>query len=267
MYAGISSQFFYYLNTVKFILAKKLNMSQVFAESGEKIPVTVLLAGPCKVVQVKNKDKDGYSAVQIGFGKKRKLTQAQKGHQKGESWKYLREFRVEDASALKLGQELKASDFIPGEYIDATGIMKGRGFAGAVKRHGFHGAPASHGHDHPRAVGSIGSRYPQHTLKGTRMAGRMGGRGVTIKNLAVLDIDPEKNYLIVSGAVPGASGGLIKIRTTGATAKESVKLYQPSLEQVKAQISEESPKVAEDKIKKEEAKSEAKEAGNNQASK
>lgn len=210
-------------------------MSQVFTVSGEKLPVTVLLAGPCKVVQVKTKEKDGYSAVQIGFGSKRKLNKAQKGHQKTGSYRYLREFRLPDVSTFSAGQELKVSDFIAGDVVDAGGIMKGRGFTGAVKRHGFHGAPATHGHDHPRAVGSIGSRYPQHTLKGTRMAGRMGGHNVTVKNLSIVDIDPEKNYLIVAGAVPGASGGLVKIKATGKTAKSAIKLYQPSLSEVKTE--------------------------------
>lgn len=212
-----------------FILAKKLNMSQVFTESGEKIPVTVLLAGPCKVVQVKTHGRDGYDAVQVGFGRKKKLSRALLGHMKGESFLHLREFLVSDPAAFKSGQELKVSDFAAGQGVDVTGTMKGRGFAGAVKRHGFHGAPATHGHDHPRAVGSIGSRYPQHTLKGTRMAGRMGGHLATVKSLSVLDIDPEKNYLIVSGSVPGASGSLVMVTANGKILKKPVKLYEPSL--------------------------------------
>lgn len=202
-------------NAVKFILGKKLNMSQVFTVEGEKISVSVIQAGPCKVVAVRSKDKDGHNAVQLGFGVKKHLNKPQAGHQKTEKFASLREFRVASSADFSVGQAVTVQNFAPGDIVDASGIMKGRGFAGAMKRHGFHGMPMSHGHNRPRSVGSIGSRYPQHTLKGTRMAGRMGGRQVTVRNLTVVDIDPEKNLLWISGAVPGTRGGLVKISSTG----------------------------------------------------
>ncbi|MCL5436176.1 MAG: 50S ribosomal protein L3, partial [Patescibacteria group bacterium] len=162
-----------------------------------------------------------------------------------------------DVSSFKAGQTLSASDFTAGEVVDLSGVMKGRGFTGAVKRHGFHGAPATHGHDHPKAVGSIGSRYPQHTLKGTRMAGRMGGHNVTVKNLSIIDIDPEKNYLIVYGAVPGASGGLVRVKATGRSAKSVIKLFQPSVVSVKAEAkaveAESQPQAEQPAVKTDEA--------------
>lgn len=170
-------------------------MSQVFTESGKVIPVTVLEAGAVKVSQLKNAEKDGYNAVQISFGKQK------------------REFRVD--GEFQKDQEIKVSAFTPGEVIKISGLSKGRGFAGAVKRHGFHGAPASHGHDHPRAVGSIGHRFPQHVRPGKRMAGRMGGGGATVKNSLVVAVDPERNLLFVKGGVPGAPNTLVKIMTTG----------------------------------------------------
>jgi len=202
----------------------------MFTNEGTNMPVTVIEAGPCSVIQVKTREKDGVNAVQIGFGKKKKPSKAAMGHQKGQSFQYLREFRVDDVSKYQVGQVISVKDFSSGEYVDATGIMKGRGFAGAVKRHGFHGAPASHGHDHPRAVGSIGGRFPQHTLKGTRMAGRMGGNGVTVKNLFIVDVNSDKNLIAVSGAVPGSKNTLIKLKTTGKTVKHAFQVFEPGKE-------------------------------------
>ena len=213
-------------------------MTQKFASDGSSVVVTALEVGPCKVVQVKSAEKDGYLAVQIGFGKKRKLTRAAAGHQKSEKYATLREFRIPADIAFKVGDEISAANFNPGEYVDVSGIMKGRGFAGHMKRHGFHGFPASHGHNKPRSPGSIGSRFPQHTLKGTRMAGRMGGHQVTQKNLVVVDVDPEKNLIWVSGAVPGATNGIVKIKTTGKkTDVMELKSYQKK-EEVKEKASE-----------------------------
>ncbi|MBI4054431.1 MAG: 50S ribosomal protein L3 [Candidatus Doudnabacteria bacterium] len=225
-------------------------MSQVFSEDGRKIPVTLIEAGPCKVVQVKSAEKDGYAAVQIGYGKKKKPNRAQKGHQRGESFMYLREFRVSDPQVYKVGQLISAADFVPGEQVQVSGVMKGRGFAGAVKRHGFHGAPASHGHDHPRAVGAIGGRFPQHVLRGTRMAGRMGGHQVTVKNLSIIDVAPEKNLLVIYGAVPGASKSLVKLQTTGKVEKEPAKIWQrggADAEKKSPQKAKESPEDQTDK--------------------
>lgn len=193
----------------KFILGSKLNMSQVFDATGKVVPVTVIKVGG-RVAQVKTKEKDGYQAVQIGFGKKKRVNKAIAGHTKSVgNVRKLKEFRTDEA--LELGAALTASQFEVGDYVDVQGIMKGRGFTGPVKRYGFKGAPASHGHDHPRAVGSIGQRFPQHTLKGRRMAGRMGGQNVTVKNLEVIQVDAARNMIAVKGAVPGANGGLLKI--------------------------------------------------------
>src|SRR3989338_868030 len=212
---------------MKFILGKKLNMTQVFTAEGRHFPVTVVQAGPCKVTQVRNKDKDGYTAVQIGFGKKSKssMSKASRGHQKDNNFLHLKEFRIAEDQKMKTGDEIKVSNFTPGEYVDVSGIMKGRGFAGAMKRHGFHGFPATHGHNRPRSVGSIGMRFPQHTVKGKRMAGRMGGHQVTMKNLLILDIDAEKNLLYMQGAVPGSRNGLVKVKATGAKIDKPIALY------------------------------------------
>ena len=209
---------------MKFILGKKLNMSQVFTSDGERIPVTVLEVGPCKVVQVKTKEKEGYSAVQLGWGYKRHLNKPLAGHQKGEKFAKLREFRVDNPEDYKVGQEITVKDFQPGEFIDVSGLMKGRGFAGVMKRHGFHGFPASHGHDKPRSAGSIGSMFPQHTRKGMRMAGRMGGHSVTVKNLLILDVDAKRNLIFVKGAVPGTRNGLVKVKATGKKLEKAPQL-------------------------------------------
>ena len=183
-------------NGVKFILTTKLNMTQLFTNDGKSIPVTVLQVRPTKIAQIKTIEKDGYEAVQI------------------ESGKYRREIPTE-TDGFKVGQEMKASDFEPGENVKVTGITKGRGFAGVMKRHGFHGFPASHGHPHQRAPGSIGSAFPQHVRKGMRMAGRMGGEKQTIKSMTIIAVLPEEGLLFVKGSVPGATGSLMKVVTTG----------------------------------------------------
>ncbi|GAC1412143.1 MAG: 50S ribosomal protein L3 [Candidatus Doudnabacteria bacterium] len=191
-------------------------MSSHFLESGTVIPVTIMQVGPAVITQVKTMDKDKYEAVQVGYGSKRHVTKSLAGHFKGHgSFAVLKEFKVKDVAAFEVGQKLDLSAFQIGEMVDVTGIMKGRGFAGAVKRHGFHGMPASHGHDKPRAVGSIGQRFPQHVRKGLRMAGRMGGVGVTVKNLQIVDIDAKKNLISVKGAVPGHRNGLVHVVSTG----------------------------------------------------
>lgn len=179
-----------------FILAKKLNMTQVYTEDGRVVPVTVLAALPNKVVALKKQEKDGYQAIQVALDKKKK------------------EFRIA-VGDYKIGQEIKVTDFVPGQVINISGTSKGRGFAGAVKRHGFHGAPASHGHDHPRAVGAIGQRFPQHVRPGLRMAGRMGAAKATVKHSMVIAVDDKQNLLFVKGGVPGSRGTLLKVLTTG----------------------------------------------------
>lgn len=185
---------------MKFLLAKKINMSQIFTDSGEVVPVTVLEVLPAKVTAVKTADKHGYEAVQIEAASRKK------------------EFRVK-AEDYQIGQEIKVENFAPGEVINIQGVSKGRGFAGAVKRYGFHGAPASHGHDHPRAVGAIGQRFPQHVRPGLRMAGRMGGGTSTVKNSVIVSFDAARNLLLVKGGVPGAPGGILKIVATGKVKK------------------------------------------------
>lgn len=197
----------------KFILAEKLNMSQMFAANGKVVPVTVLKAGPVKITQVRTQEKDKYQAVQVGFGKKKKANKAAAGHTKElGNFANLVEFRVDDSSAFSRGQEIKADTFAVGDMVKVSSEMKGRGFAGPIKRHGFHGAPASHGHDHPRAVGSIGGRFPQHVRKGKRMAGHMAGVR-TVTNLEVVDVDVKRNLIAIKGAVPGPNGVLVRIQT------------------------------------------------------
>jgi large subunit ribosomal protein L3 len=206
---------------MNFIVGKKLNMTQYFAENGEVIPVTVVSVPEMVVTQVKTAEgKDKYNAVQLGIstevaGSKR-TNKAKTGHSKdlGSFGKFV-EFRVDDTKDYEVGQKCNASTFEVGEMVNVVGVMKGRGFAGAMKRHNFAGFPASHGHDKPRSMGSIGSRYPQHVNKGRRMPGHMGTQNVTVKNLQVVDVDPEQNLMMVKGAIPGANGGMIKITSTG----------------------------------------------------
>jgi large subunit ribosomal protein L3 len=210
---------------MKFILGKKLGMSQIFDKEGRVIPVTLIEAGPCLVVQVKTKEKDGYEAVQIGFGerKAKNIKKPQKGHLekaknqklKVKSIRWLREFRTEKPEEFKLGDEIKVDVFKEGEVVKVSGISKGKGFQGVVKRHGFSGFPASHGTKHGlRAPGSIGSAFPERVWKGKKMAGRMGGNRVTVQGLKIVQIDKEDNLLAIKGAVPGRKGMLLEIVAT-----------------------------------------------------
>lgn len=198
---------------MKFILGKKIEMSQRFKEDGTVIPVTLVAAGPCKVTQVKTKEKDGYNAVQIGFGFKKKINKPLAGHlEELENFSYLKEVKVEKPEDYKRGQEIALSIFAPGDKVKVIGSSKGKGFAGVVKRHGFHGHPPTHGHkDAERMPGSIGSGGIQRVFKGLRMAGRMGGERITIKNLEIVEIDKENNVLALKGAIPGARGSLVMI--------------------------------------------------------
>ena len=200
---------------MKFAIAKKLNMTSHFLESGIVVPVTVLKLDPIVVTQLKDADKHKYKAVQVGFGKKKNLNKAAAGHTKNSgSFAVLKEFTVDDLGGYEVGKPV-GMEFQIGEMVSVRGVMKGRGFAGAVNRHGFHGMPASHGHDKPRAVGSIGQRFPQHVRKGLRMAGRMGGVHVTVKNLQIIDIDLKRNLIAVKGAVPGHRNGMVEVLSTG----------------------------------------------------
>ncbi len=200
---------------MKFILGKKVGMSQIFSDNGTVTPVTVISVEPNVVVQVKTPEKDGYAAVQIGTSKAKNVSKAQKGHFKElGSFKHLQEFKTVTVNEKELqrGDTFDVTVFEPGDMVKVAGISKGKGFAGVVKRHGFAGMPASHGHKHvTRHAGSIGQRFPQHTLKGTRMAGRMGGQRVTVRGLKVMAVDPEHQLLAVKGAVPGNRGQLLQI--------------------------------------------------------
>ncbi|MEK7133219.1 MAG: 50S ribosomal protein L3 [Patescibacteria group bacterium] len=210
-----------------FILGIKKNMTQIFDEAGNVIPVTLVEAGPALVTQVKTKEKDGYPAVQLGFGKKKEknIKKPQKGHlkkvqnAKGETQnlnlRWLKEFKVSDESKYKLGDVISASVFKEGDKVRISGTVKGRGFQGVVKRHGFHGGPRTHGQKHSeREAGSIGGggRAGGRVIKGMKMPGRMGGNRMTTKGLKIIKIDEKNNLLAVSGAVPGARGGLVEIR-------------------------------------------------------
>ena|SRR3990170_2907328 len=197
------------------ILGRKLGMTQVFDREGEVHTATVIEAGPCLVTQVKTRQTDGYEALQVGFGAVKRLNSPLRGHlKKLGQLRFLREFRVEDASPYQVGQKLGVELFQPGEMVDITGTSKGRGFAGGVRRHGFRGGPKTHGQsDRHRAPGSIGAgTTPGHVLKGLRMAGHMGAARVTVRNLKVLESNPATGVLVVEGAVPGARRGLLTIR-------------------------------------------------------
>ncbi len=208
---------------MKFILAKKLEMSQRFKDNGTVVPVTLLRAEPCVVVQVKTKEKDGYDAVQVGSGVEKRPTKPMQGHTKavGKAFKTLRELRLSAPSEMKVGDTIDASQFVAGEFIDVVGTSKGKGFQGVVKRHHFAGGPASHGHkDNLRMPGSIGSGGMQRVFKGLRMGGRMGGEQVTVKNLEVVDVDAANGVVAIKGAVPGAIGGTV-VLAGGYAKKES----------------------------------------------
>ena len=205
---------------MKAIIGKKVGMSQIFDENGHVIPVTVIEAGPCTVVQKKTSEKEGYNAVQLGFEDvpERKLTKPEMGHlnKAGVSpKKHLREFDLENAAELNIGDIVKADTFKVGDFVDVTGTSKGHGYAGVVKRYGAGRTPTSHGggpvHRH---AGSMGVIDPAHIFKGKIGAGHMGVDQVTVQNLSVVKVDPELNMLVVCGAVPGPKGGLVTIKST-----------------------------------------------------
>lgn len=199
---------------MKFILGKKLEMSQVFDEKNHVLPVTKVLVTPSVVTQIKTLEKDGYNAVQVSFDKKRKINKAQIGHFKDlGAFASSSEFRVSDVSSYNLGDLINLDSIEEGLNIDVTGVSKGKGFAGVVKRHGFHGQLATHGtKDQLRMPGSIGATGPAHVFKGTKMAGHMGNEKVTVKNLKVVKIDKENNIIYIKGAVPGSRGSLLIIK-------------------------------------------------------
>ena len=200
------------------IIGRKLGMSQIFEDDGKAEAVTTVEAGPCTVIQVRTGNKEGYDAVQLGFGEAKRLNSPQRGHLKElGQFRYLREFRVDDTEGIQIGDKFDVSLFEAGDLIDVTGVSKGKGFAGVVKRHHFAGGPKTHGQsDRHRAPGSIGATTtPGRVFKGMRMAGHMGGERTTVRKLEVFQTDPERNLLLVKGAVPGAKNGLLLIRKAG----------------------------------------------------
>lgn len=213
------------------IIGKKIGMTQLFDEKGEVHGVTVVEAGPCTVVQVKNPENDGYSAVQLGFGAMKRVNKPMKGHLKGlGDFRHLREVRVDDPSQWKAGQKVGAELFEAGDQVDVTGVSKGRGFAGGVRRWGFRGGPKTHGQsDRTRAPGSIGpGNSPGHVVKGLHMAGHMGDARITVKNLHVIESDPAKGLLFIEGAVPGGKNGILRIRLSGKTVRARAKRQDKS---------------------------------------
>ncbi len=201
----------------KAIIGKKVGMTQIFDEDGSVIPVTVIECGPCPVVQVKTLETDGYDAVQLGFGavKEHKVNKPNKGHfSKGnvKPTKHLREFRIEDVSSVKVGDEIKVDTFEAGETVDIQGITKGKGFQGVIKRHGQSRGPMGHGSMYHRRPGSMGATStPGRVFKGKKLPGHMGVDTVTIQNLVIIRVDLDKNAILVKGSVPGNKGSILKI--------------------------------------------------------
>jgi len=199
------------------ILGEKVGMTRIFAKNGESIPVTVILAGPCQVIQKKNLEKEGYNAVQLGFKevKEKKISKPIASHLKkckAKPIKYIREFKVDDSSKYSSGTEVKVDIFKEGDKVDIIGISKGKGFAGAIKRHNFSGGPKTHGQkEYFRSVGSIGATDAARVFKGQKLPGHMGTDRVTIKNMEVVKINLERNLILVKGSVPGAKGAMVVI--------------------------------------------------------
>ncbi len=210
--------------TTKAIVGEKVGMTQVWDDQNRAIPVTVLRVAPVRIVQVKTPERDGYAAVQVtwGFRRPSTLTRAELGHYRRagvDPGRRLVELRVDDASAYEVGQELTVAEWEPGDRVDAIAVSKGKGFAGGMKRHHFKGQGAAHGnHKHHRAPGSVGAcATPARVFKGTRMAGRLGGSRVAALNLQVVAADPDRELMLVKGAVPGARGGMVVLRASVKT--------------------------------------------------
>lgn len=219
-------------------------MTQVFLPTGEVVPVTRVQAGPCQIVQVKDGKKESATAIQLGFGaiKEYRLSRPQAGHLKDlEPARWLHDFVVENTEGVTKGDIVSVETFVSGDVVSVIGTSKGKGFAGVVKRHGFHGGPASHGHkDNLRAPGSIGAGGVQRVFKGMRMAGRMGGEQVTVKNLQIVEVHPETNELFIKGAVPGGRNGFLAIAGKGDL--KVIKKNTPA--EVKAEESVKEPVLA-----------------------
>ncbi len=203
----------------KAILGKKLGMTQMFTETGEMIPVTAILAGPCPVVQVKSLEQDGYQSVQVAFDPiaQRKLNQPSRGHfskANVQPHRVLREFRLPNAASFQVGDQLKVEQFAVGEAVDVSGISRGKGYAGGIKRHGFHRGPMGHGSKYHRGVGSLQARDASRVWKGRKLPGQMGAVLRTVQNLEVVKVDAEQNLILVRGSVPGAKGGIVTIKNS-----------------------------------------------------
>ncbi len=196
---------------MKFLLGKKIEMSQMFDEKGNVIPVTLIEAGPCVVLQKKTKEREGYDSVQVGYIKLLKKSKIKKS-MKDKEYRYIREVRTDASDLAKAGDQIDVSIFKEGDKVNVTATSKGKGFQGGVKRHGMSGRNATHGMKHEaRTIGSIGQRFPQHVIKGRKMPGRMGFDRVTVKNLKIAKIDAQNNMLAVKGAIPGHRGTLLQI--------------------------------------------------------
>ena len=218
---------------IKGILGRKIGMTQLFTKDGKVEVVTAIEAGPCTVTQIKTAAKEGYNAFQLGFREAKRLNEPEKGHLgKLGLFKLLREFRVDEAPNVEVGHRVDVTLFQPGDLVDVSGLSKGRGFAGVVKRYHFAGGPKTHGQsDRHRAPGAIGSgTTPGHIYKGLRMAGHMGNQRVTVKCLEVVKADPDRNLLLLKGAVPGAKNGLLEIRKSK---KQIVKKPEPDKQEKK----------------------------------
>jgi large subunit ribosomal protein L3 len=211
----------------KAILGRKLGMTQIFTEDGKVVPVTVIQAGPCVVVQKKTVETDGYNAIQVGFEdiREKLVNKPEKGHFAKANIapkRFLKELRLEDVSAYEVGSEIKVDIFAEGEKVDVTGTSKGKGFQGVIKRWNANRGPMSHGSKYHRRVGSMGaSSFPSRTFKGKKMPGHMGAEKSTILNLEVVKVDPEKNVILVKGAVPGPKKGLVIIRDSVKAVKKA----------------------------------------------
>lgn len=195
------------------LLGTKLGMTRVFDQTGRNVPVTAILAGPCVVTQRKTVEKDGYNAVQLGFGAKRHPNKAQTGHTKALSStpQHLREFRGLNPDDYQIGQTLDVTTFEVGNTLKLTGTSKGKGFAGVIKRHNFSRGPETHGSDHHRKPGSIGSMFPQHVMKGHGMPGHMGNEQISVRKVKVVDVLPDQHIILVKGPVPGVRGALVEM--------------------------------------------------------
>ncbi|RJR32037.1 50S ribosomal protein L3 [Candidatus Parcubacteria bacterium] len=219
----------------KFLIGKKVEMTQKFMTDGRVVPVTKILAGPCFIVHVKNRQKDGYDAVQLGFESTKKITEPIRGHLKNLGpFRFLKEFKIEKNTNLTAGQEIKADIFKEKEKVKVTGISKGKGFQGVVKRWGFSGQPKTHGHkDQSRMPGSLGAGGEQHVKKGKKMAGRTGGEKVTVLNLEVVEVDEKNNFIYIKGAVPGRRMSLLLLQAPGEITFEKKERQDESKEKTK----------------------------------